>query len=1449
MKKEDRKCGSAGFSLKNCLVFFLVFFLFILKSIQAQTPQNTSPTYTHLSHVDLPTVSTSELNSDDLTIAIATGPQNFVYVLTFGSGVQKRDADGNLVKSNFITGLSSPFDIAVDEDGFIYIADFFAGGDTWADNGQVKIYDSNGNYIRSILTSYFRPMGIDVDENYVYIAEYNDGKKGPESTPSSRIRIVDKATGAAIKVNNNVTLPYRIANDSKGNVYVSQEGGGSPGVYIFDSNLSPKGKLSNIQSPGSVVIDDFDFIHVIEYAGRIDFGKFITSTDDFFYLYGVAHTLYDAVQDQVFGVKIFSPNYQFKTFYKEEIHFPLDIAFNHCDRMYIDDSEIFGTHVDEKIGFIRIHTFAPSKLEFDLEIYQRTPAFDITPPEITCPNSFEQNTDPGKNYATVTYSAPTASDACGYTLELIDGLASGSQFPIGDTKVTYQATDNFSNSSTCSFIVTVKASAESPTFDCPDPNQRTVLELDENCDYIVPDYSGKITNFQHFTSTPYFVQSSTRSGNILNVTIEVFDGEGGDKVGECSFPVDLEDQIPPTVTCPETIKVPYTDKKEYQIPDFTADIVITDNCSESFTITQTPKMGTIIDKDTTVELTVLDEKNNQSGCNFKIEFFKETKLEILNCPGAQTFEVDDNCAYLIPDIAKTIETNIPEANVTQSIGAGFEVHGSLTLTITAKFEDQTATCEVKLIAEDNILPTINCPGDQTEIVAAGEGFKLPNYVLQATYNDNCYVASLKQEPDVQTVIYQTTEVTLYAVDGSGNESSCSFMVNLEEAEAPKIDCITNYSVYSNENCEYFVPDFSEILSYSPSGAVITQDPEAGALIDPNSDPYITVTATYNDKTDNCNVYLEFKDDTDPMIDCPGNQTVSIAPNTTYSLPDYTSQVTVSDNCGMSQIIQEPAEGTEVTSDTEIKITAVDDAGNSDFCTFQLQINIVENLAINCPGDKEFSFDENCAFELPDFTGEAEVINGNGLQVSQSPSPGTIITSENTEIELSVEKDGEKATCSFTLNLSDKMDPVVICKNGYEINLQEGETITLDAAELDNGSYDNCSESLSFSMNITQFTASDEGEVPVILTATDEAGNSGICETTVKVIVDRQGNQPPTARDDNYETLEGVGLNVNSSEGVLKNDSDPESDPITAILDTDVSHGDLQLNEDGSFEYTPETGFFGQDFFTYHVSDGQNNSETAMVTITVVPDDFGDFTCAQEVVLALDEDGEAALNMEDLYFGNADGSELSVSQQLFSCDDIGENTIVLSYSGRNNGSCEIRVQVVDEKAPVLKVKNIGIDLNEQGVATIDFAGINNGSYDNCDGKVTYTLSKYVFTCMDLGENTVEVTAEDNNGNISHAQVVVKVFAEAGICDKPGQGSDYIFIYPNPNSGEFKVATPADISISRIEVFDNRGRFISSKAFTTEENSYEMILIPLEEGVYVLNIITNKGKVIRRLIYKR
>lgn len=95
-----------------------------------------------------------------------------------------------------------------------------------------------------------------------------------------------------------------------------------------------------------------------------------------------------------------------------------------------------------------------------------------------------------------------------------------------------------------------------------------------------------------------------------------------------------------------------------------------------------------------------------------------------------------------------------------------------------------------------------------------------------------------------------------------------------------------------------------------------------------------------------------------------------------------------------------------------------------------------------------------------------------------------------------------------------------------------------------------------------------------------------------------GNLPPDPLPDVFSTDEDAQLNVGSP-GVLGNDSDPDGDPLLAVLVDPPEHGSVALDETGAFRYEPDPDFFGMDTFTYFATDG-TPSAPVEVSITVDP---------------------------------------------------------------------------------------------------------------------------------------------------------------------------------------------------------------------------------------------------------
>ncbi len=150
------------------------------------------------------------------------------------------------------------------------------------------------------------------------------------------------------------------------------------------------------------------------------------------------------------------------------------------------------------------------------------------------------------------------------------------------------------------------------------------------------------------------------------------------------------------------------------------------------------------------------------------------------------------------------------------------------------------------------------------------------------------------------------------------------------------------------------------------------------------------------------------------------------------------------------------------------------------------------------------------------------------------------------------------------------------------------------------------------------------------------GSPQKCSTqtaTVNVTVSAV-NDAPVADNDSYSVDED-GTLTEAAPGVLDGDTDVENSTLTATKVAGPSHGTLTLNSDGSFEYKPNANYHGSDSFTYTASDGELDSESATVSITVDP--VNDAPTADAQSVSTDEDKATAITLSG---SDIDGDSLT-----------------------------------------------------------------------------------------------------------------------------------------------------------------------------------------------------------------
>jgi hypothetical protein len=127
----------------------------------------------------------------------------------------------------------------------------------------------------------------------------------------------------------------------------------------------------------------------------------------------------------------------------------------------------------------------------------------------------------------------------------------------------------------------------------------------------------------------------------------------------------------------------------------------------------------------------------------------------------------------------------------------------------------------------------------------------------------------------------------------------------------------------------------------------------------------------------------------------------------------------------------------------------------------------------------------------------------------------------------------------------------------------------------------------------------EGETEVNYVVSDS--NGGTAEGLLVITVSNE-NIAPTAANDTYTLFANTLLGIDKSGGLLINDTDVNND-LLVVNTTPItlpSSGTLDLDDDGSFTYSPNTDFVGVDSFTYQISDPGLLTDSATVNITVQP---------------------------------------------------------------------------------------------------------------------------------------------------------------------------------------------------------------------------------------------------------
>jgi hypothetical protein len=359
------------------------------------------------------------------------------------------------------------------------------------------------------------------------------------------------------------------------------------------------------------------------------------------------------------------------------------------------------------------------------------------------------------------------------------------------------------------------------------------------------------------------------------------------------------------------------------------------------------------------------------------------------------------------------------------------------------------------------------------------------------------------------------------------------------------------------------------------------------------------------------------------------------------------------------------------------------------------------------------------------------------------------------VVLSIEDDcGNLDTCQAIITVTDTIPPVPACLD-ITVEVDAMGDVTIAPADLfdEANSTDNCTDVTADALNMPDLTCDQLGDNELVLTASDEYGNTATCTGTVTV-------------EDNIDPVAGcmditVELDANGQIIVNPNDVyDPatSSDNCGEVIPTALTNGFLTCDQ------------IGMNTLILTVEDPSENSGTCEAVVTVVDVAPPTAVCLDATIeldpfgvvnLMADEVFDAALSSDNCGMVTAD----SVSPRNFDCDDIDmptQATLFVSDGNGNSNTCTAEVTVVDITPPTIACNNLVLDSLGPAGITINANDFVDGisSSDNCtdvDNLVIVQPGATTFTCADVPNSPITITVEvaDESGNSSFCESIVEV----------------------------------------------------------------------------------------------
>lgn len=842
---------------------------------------------------------------------------------------------------------------------------------------------------------------------------------------------------------------------------------------------------------------------------------------------------------------------------------------------------------------------------------------DSAPPVfVICPSDTTVDADPTTCDAVVSLADPVVTDDCSGVAS-VESDFQGATFPIGDTFVTYTATDSTGKSSKCSLTVTVAETASPVFLFCP-PGV-TVGADTINCDAVVDIDDPIAFDCSGIQSISSDYQSAVFPAGITLVTFTAIDNTG--RTAACEVEVTVDENTPPRLTsCPSgtiVINAPPSEcSANVNFPDPDAF-----DCSGIQSLTVVPArnpggdftfMGT-----TTVTFTATDNTGQTSTCSFVVQV-RDNQPPIFSpnapCPNSGSFDAPLGACERIVTWPEPIgfdpcDPNNVTVTSTHPSGFPFQVGNTLVTYTATDAGGLTATCSFIVTIVDKTPPSIACPSDltiepDTATCMAIAAWDLPN---AADACDNSVAISGNINPGENLPLGVTT-VNYLATDDDGNTAACSFVVTVPDSKPVQFfTCpdnevvpVTDFNLTfgcGTDNYFWDQPQYGG--SCDQTNLTIEANFLPGDYLPLGLSEVVYVVKSPFGSTDTCRFTVTVEDRTAPIfITFPANITVNL-PADQCTAPVQWLQPVFSDLCQTiadTNATHQPGDVFGIGTET-VTYTITDAAGNTASNSFSVTVrDVTAPTLTNCPPDMTVDAAGACEKTLTWPTVTATDFCDSGVEVLPTSllTGGTFQAGLNEFIFEAIDDAGNRDTCFVRIMVNAVLNP----------------------------GFDNCPQNFLFfgcesppvqwtpptevgfcDGNVTITSTHNPGDVfpigvnTVTYTAMDISGHSALCSFTVTV----SETQPPTFSCPAGATVDVAG-NILSDPSNFLTDAEPVGDCAgTRLFFENPTATDNCTNVSVVLLGTPASGDafpIGTTSLTFRATDSADNTTLCVVEITV-----------------------------------------------------------------------------------------------------------------------------------------------------------------------------------------------------------------------------------------------------------